>query len=157
VDYGDRRVGLALSDVKRVMALPHGMLEVASREEAVHGVAQAARETGAALIVVGYPLLLSGERGELSRRVDRFVAALREEVDVPVVTWDERLSTVEATRVLRLEREGRRGGRGARRPPRGAADAMAASLLLASWLERTRGRGEDAARPEPDGHEDGID
>ena len=102
--------------ITRAVAHPHGVLVVESRAEAVRLVARAAHEEGAVLIVVGYPLLLSGARGELTRRVDRFIDALRKETGVPIVTWDERLSTAEATRVLRMDREGRRGGRGARRP-----------------------------------------
>ena len=132
VDFGGRRVGLAVSDSLGLTAQPLATLEVSSLADAVAQVAETAREAGVALIVVGYPLLLSGKRGELARRVDRFAAALEETSGLPVKRWDERLTTVEANRLLRHKSEGRRK----RRVKPGEADRLAACLLLGSFLER---------------------
>jgi putative Holliday junction resolvase len=90
------------------------------------------REHGVATIVVGHPLLLSGKSGASAEDASRFVERLAPQVTIPVVLWDERLTTVQAERALR---EG--GVRGPRR--REVVDAAAAALMLQSWLDRPRG------------------
>ena len=136
VDFGERRVGLALSDPLGITAQPLVTLQIASLTQAVEEVARVAREEEAVLVVVGYPLLLSGEAGALARRVERFAVALEAALGIPVLKWDERLSSVQASRVVREE--------GKRRAPRGREDRVAASLILAAYLDRERARQEQA-------------
>jgi putative Holliday junction resolvase len=144
VDWGERRLGLAVSDPTRTIAQPAGAITVSGAKAALQGVSTAARQWEASVLLVGLPLLMDGTMGEAARKAQAFARALERESGLPVVTLDERLTTVQAER---LQREGRRprsaeAGRKARR--RGDADVSAAVVLLQSYLDRQ-------GRPEPPG------
>ncbi len=135
VDWGERRIGLAVSDPTGVIASALPTLTVRGRSAAVGGVAAVARETEAERIVVGLPLRMSGERGEAALAAERFAAALRRRTEIPIYTYDERLTSVLSQR--RLHEQGVRTGRA-----KGMVDAGAAVALLESYLQRlgaTRG------------------
>ena len=149
VDWGERRVGLAVSDPHGVIATGLSTLEVRGLADAVAQVAAALEETGAEAIVVGLPLLLNGERGTAARSAEAFAAALRARVGVPVDTYDERLTSTISQR--RLRELGVRTGRA-----RGRVDQGAAVALLESYLLRLRSRsaaGPGAAGPGAAGSE----
>jgi putative Holliday junction resolvase len=129
VDWGERRIGLALSDPGGVIASPLPTVSVSSREEALARVAAAAAEHGAERIVVGLPLLMSGERGEAALAVEAFAGALRERTGRLVDTYDERLTSALSER--RLHERGLRTGR-----RKAQVDAGAAVVLLESYLRR---------------------
>ena len=135
VDWGERRIGLAVSDPTGVIASALPTLTVRGRGDAVGGVAAVARETGAERIVVGLPLRMSGERGEAALAAERFAEALRRRTGIPIYTYDERLTSVLSQR--RLREQGVRTGHA-----KGMVDAGAAVALLESYLQRlaaTRG------------------
>ena len=138
VDWGERRIGLALSDPLGVIASPLPTLTVAGRVEAVARVAAIARESEAVCIVVGLPLHMSGERGEAAIAAEAFAAALEKAAGLPVETYDERLTTAMSRR--RLQEHGVRTGHA-----REKVDAGAAVALLESYLQRL------AARRDPPG------
>ncbi len=94
-------------------------------------IAELVREHEATAVVVGHPLVLSGEAGERAHHAERFAQALRSILSVPVTLHDERLSTVEAERALREA-----GVRGSRR--RRSVDRSSATVILQSWLDATR-------------------
>jgi putative Holliday junction resolvase len=130
LDLGERRIGVALSDSAGVLATPYELLTRAGDTTRDHErVAELVRETEAELVVVGLPLSLDGSRGPAAHRVETEVADLRERLaGVPVETWDERLSTVEAERRLRA------AGIGGRQR-RHLVDQVAATVILQSWLD----------------------
>lgn len=134
VDWGERRIGLAVSDPGGIIATGLATLEVRSLEHALTGVAGAALETGAERIVVGLPLLMSGERGEAARTAEAFATALRRRVGVSVDTYDERLTSTISQR--RLREVGVRTGHARGRVDQGAAVALLESYLL--WLQSQR-------------------
>jgi putative Holliday junction resolvase len=134
VDWGERRVGLALSDPTGLLATGLPTLQVRGRADAVAQVAKVAREREAERLVVGLPLLLSGERGEAAGKAEVFAAELREALGLPVETLDERLTSALSAR--RLEETGTRGAKARARLDQGAAIA-----LLETWLDRWRLRG----------------
>lgn len=128
VDFGLRRIGLALSDETERLATPLRALAVSSIDEAPGAVTAAAREAGAGAVVVGAPLGLEGEEGRIEmRRVRRFARALRALSGLPVHLVDESLSTREAG-----ERTGARGRAAATEP----VHAAAAAVILQRWLDR---------------------
>jgi len=128
VDFGLRRIGLALSDESGALATPLRSFAIASVREAPAAVAEAARQTGVGAVVVGAPLGLEGEEGRPEvRRVRRFATALRRESGLPVHLVDESLSTREAE-----EKMGARG-LGTRDE---ALHAAAAAVILQRWLDR---------------------
>jgi putative pre-16S rRNA nuclease len=134
LDLGDARIGVAISDPDRRLAVPVGTVHVGQPPGELLAVAALVRERGATLIVLGLPLSLSGERGERAAHADSFAEALRNVVDVPVELHDERLSTVEAERALAAA-----GAHGRER--RRVVDASAAAVILQAWLDGRQSNG----------------
>lgn len=138
LDLGERRIGVAVSDPTGTLARPLTALERRGPDADLAAVLELARREGAQAIVVGLPFTLRGEEGPQAHRVQAFVAALRAHSPLPVETWDERLTTVEAER--RLREAGRKPSR-----ERERVDAASAALLLQAWLDARRLRREEAA------------
>jgi putative Holliday junction resolvase len=122
VDQGEKRIGLAISDETGTVATPVGY--VGSVAELV----KLAAEREAGKIVVGVPRRLDGSVSEQTDRALSFIATLQQATSLPVVKWDERLTTVQAERAL-LEGNVRRSDRKAKR------DQIAATILLQSYLD----------------------
>jgi putative Holliday junction resolvase len=139
VDWGARRIGLAVSDPLGVIASPLPTLEIRGEAQAVARVADTIRELEADAVVVGLPLTLSGERGESAAAAERFAARLGEACGVPVSLYDERLTSALAERRLR-ETGTRTRGRKVR------VDQGAAVALLEGWLARLRREAEEGER-----------
>ena len=134
VDWGARRVGIAVSDPTGLLATGLPTLTVRGREDAVAGVAAVAREYEVERIVVGLPLQLSGERGEAAEQAEAFAAELGRACALPIEMLDERLTSALSAR--RLHESGFRGARA-----RAKVDQGAAVALLETWLDRARLRG----------------
>lgn len=130
LDLGEARIGVAISDPDRAVALPAGTIRAAGGVEDLKAVARMVADTGAVEVVVGHPLSLSGDRGPAAHKAEEFADGLRLILKVPVHLQDERLSTAEAERGLRAAGADRR-----RR--RGAVDQAAASLILEAYLSKT--------------------
>ncbi len=128
VDWGERRIGLAVSDPQGVIAVGLDTLEVSGVEMAAATVAAAAVEHEAERIVVGLPLLMSGERGEAALAAEAFAAMLARRSGLPVETYDERLTTALSQR--RLREQGVRTGHARKRVAQGAAIALLESYLM---------------------------
>ena len=101
VDWGERRIGLAVSDPQGVIATGLDTLEVTGTEQAVSRVVQVAREQEVERIVVGLPLLMSGVHGEAAEAATQFASLLERRSGLPVETYDERLTTALSQRRLR--------------------------------------------------------
>jgi putative Holliday junction resolvase len=127
LDVGEKRIGVALAD--GLLAIPLTVIDRAGEGADLEIVLALAEEHGVKRIVVGLPRSLDGSIGRQAERVLSFSSALSESTDVPVDTWDERLSTVSAERLLL--------GAGVKRDKRRARrDAMAAAIILQSYLDR---------------------
>lgn len=137
VDWGERRVGLAVSDPQGIIATGLETLQVHSPEQAATLVANVARLQEAERIVVGLPLLMSGERGEAAQAAQRLADLLAARTGLPVETYDERLTSAMSER--RLRELGVRTGQARERVDQGAAMA-----LLESYLLRLQARMQDA-------------
>jgi len=134
LDIGTRRIGVALSDSGGTVATPYEVVTRSGDRSADHRrIAALVEEAGAEVVVVGLPLSLDGSVGPAAQAILAEVDELRAALPVSVVTWDERLSTVEAERSLRAMRV-RKGRR------RQVVDRVAATVILQSWL--------DAGQPE---------
>ncbi|HXJ67769.1 MAG TPA: Holliday junction resolvase RuvX [Verrucomicrobiae bacterium] len=131
VDWGERRIGLAVSDDLGILATGLPTLEIRGEAEAVARVADTIRTVEADSVVVGLPLTLKGERGEAARAVERFAEALRRETPVVVSLYDERLTSALAARRMRERGEKSRGRKG-------RVDQGAAVALLEGWLAKLR-------------------
>jgi putative Holliday junction resolvase len=128
LDLGDARIGVAISDEDRRLAVPVGTVHVGQPPGELIAIAELVRERGVTRLVVGLPLTLRGERGTRAGHADAFAQTIADVVEVPVELQDERLSTVEAERAL-----GAAGTRGPER--RRVVDATAATVILQAWLD----------------------
>lgn len=134
VDLGTRRIGLAVSDPSNTIAGPHAVLERTGDPEADRAaIVAAARELGASQIVVGLPRSLSGADGPAARAARAEAAALAAVAgpDVAVDLHDERFST-------RTAQQARRASGARRKARRQPVDAVAAAVILQSYLESRR-------------------
>ena len=131
LDIGERRIGVALSDSLRIIAGALTVVERVTDDAALKQIIGLARENEVERIVVGMPCSLDGSLGKQAQAVQSFVDLLKERTDIPVVTWDERLSTVAAERTL-LETGMKRDKREKRR------DSLAAAIILQGYLDRER-------------------
>jgi putative Holliday junction resolvase len=133
LDVGHKRIGVALSDPGQVLASSLQVIERKGQQRDLAVVVQLVREHGVGKIIVGYPRSLNGTVGQQARVVERYAAVLEEKLrdsslDVPVVLWDERFSTVTADRLM--VEAGRKG-----RERRERIDAVAAAVILQDYLD----------------------
>lgn len=131
VDLGKRRIGVALSDAAGVLATPLTVIASRGAESDIKQIVELASEHHAERIVVGMPLAMDGTVGPEAKRVQGFIELLSRSSTVPVESWDERLSTVAAEREMLAA-----GASPSQR--KHWRDAVAASLVLQSYLDRMR-------------------
>jgi putative Holliday junction resolvase len=138
LDVGEQRTGVALSDPLGVLASPLTVLTGPTREAQLEAIEQLTRTHQVEKVIVGYPRSLSGAIGPQAQRVDQYVEQLRAHLQVPVVLWDERLSTAQAERLIHET------GRSVQRE---RIDAAAAAVILQSYLDAQALTGDSQARP----------
>lgn len=142
IDFGARRIGLAVSDGLGITAQGLATLERTQFDRDLRHIAALAEEYAVDHVIVGNPLSASGRDNAMSLRVATFAEKLRRYVHCPVELWDERLTSAEANRVLResgISIEKRRR----------AADRVAVTLLLQQYLDRRAlEREEESSRAE---------
>ncbi len=130
LDYGSARCGVAVSDPTGVLATPLDPVLKPDGRPGMGRILACVRELEIERVIVGLPLSLSGRDSEQTRAARRFAASLEKRLEgVPVELYDERFTTVLATRD---------GGIGSR-APRASEDSRAAAHLLSTWLDRRAG------------------
>jgi RNAse H-fold protein YqgF len=135
VDHGEKHIGLALSDPTATIASPLKVIQHVSRLMDAAQVANLASENGAGLIVIGQSYDEEGKPNLAGRRAAKFAEALKEQTQIPVILWDESLSTQDA-RATRIEMGVSRKKRG------GHMDELAAVMILRSYLDTNKPMGE---------------
>jgi putative holliday junction resolvase len=131
IDYGTKRVGLALSDETGTIAQPLGFLPAEPVAKLFDLLKATVSARSVQEILVGMPRNMNGTYGPAADKTREFVAALKQVLTLPVNTWDERLTTVQANRFL-VETGMRRQQRKER------VDQTAAAILLQSYLDRAQ-------------------
>ncbi len=101
IDYGQKRIGLALSSVDEEVVTPYKTLKNSSRQKAITEVINIVKQEKVEAIVVGLPIGLQGEETLTTRQVRNFVADLRKKVSIPIYLMDESYSSYEAESKLR--------------------------------------------------------
>jgi putative Holliday junction resolvase len=128
IDYGRKRIGLAASDVGGKIAAPLAVIDATDRLRAIREIARIAAQHQAAEAVVGMPRSLDGTLGPMAKETEAFVAELKAALKIPVVTFDERLSTAQAERAM-IDADMSRAKRKER------VDKVAAQITLQSYLD----------------------
>jgi putative Holliday junction resolvase len=128
LDVGEKRIGVAISDLSQTLARSLEVIQGGSRQEGFTAVGRLIEEYEVEKVVVGYPRSLDGMAGAQAERVERYAADLAKAVTVPVLLWDERFSTVSAERLMREA-----GLRGEKKQER--VDAVAAAVILQDYLD----------------------
>jgi putative Holliday junction resolvase len=136
IDFGLKRIGMALSDEQKIIASPWTIVIADRRAEqtaalVMQQIEKIQKERGCTIvsIVVGMPLLMNGKVGLLGDEVKHFIDLLQKCTPIPIISWDERLSSVQADRSLR-EMQMTRKQRAKR------VDEVAAVIILQSYLDR---------------------
>jgi putative holliday junction resolvase len=132
IDHGTKRIGVAISDETATIAQPLEFLAAQPTGNLLSRIGEIVTERNVREVVVGLPRNMNGTFGPAAEKAREFVAALQQALTVPVRTWDERLTSVQANRLL-IESGMRREKR------REKVDQTAAAILLQSYLDRTCG------------------
>lgn len=128
LDLGEKRIGVAVSDVTRTIAQPLTVIKRTSRKADFESIAQLVKEQQANMLLVGLPLLLDGSVGDKAAWVKDYSAELQASLGLPLEYWDESFTTVQAEASLKA-----RGKKW--RKTRDQVDAVAASFILQSYLD----------------------
>ncbi len=131
LDVGERRIGIALSDPEKVLAIPFTVIERKGEQADFEAILKIAKEQEVEQIIIGIPRSLNGHLGWQAEKIAAFSAKLSQKTKIPIDTWDERLSTIAAEKALieaGLKRDERKRHR----------DALAAALILQSYLDYLR-------------------
>jgi len=127
IDHGSKRIGFALSDELGWTAQPLETFYRRNPEADIRHIQELVREHEVGRVLVGLPLRLDGESGPAAKLVEEFIQLLEPALSVPVVTWDERMTTCAAEDLLIAADVGRR-------KRKGIVDRIAAAILLQSYL-----------------------
>lgn len=141
LDYGSRRIGVAICDELMMTAQGVATLVRRNREADLTAIGEVIARHGVEKIVVGYPLRLDGSEGIQCEKINGFIRRLEARFLLPVIRWDETLSTKEAEELLR-----ERGVRAEKR--RAVVDRVAASLILQGYLDSLSRGGKSGLTPE---------
>ena len=129
IDLGEKRIGVAISDSGGSLATPYEVVtRTGSRDEDHRRIKAIVEEVEAEILVVGLPLSLDGTEGKAAQGARQEAEAIGQIVSVPIELHDERLTTVEAERILKEQ-----GLDAAER--RNVVDKVAAAILLQAWME----------------------
>lgn len=129
IDPGSKTIGVALSDVRLMLASPYGSIRRGKLKDNAAEIAAIARKEGAGGMVVGLPLSMDGSVGPAAQAVRDWALALSEATGLPVALWDERLSSAAVNRFLVEQADVSRKKRA------GAVDRMAAAWILQAALD----------------------
>ncbi len=131
VDYGDRRTGIAVSDLLGVIAGDAWTIDQWNSQALAEEIGKEAKSRQVSLIVLGNPVNMDGSKGPRAEKSMEFGKLLGEVTGIEVVMWDERLTTVDAHRILTAnDRHGKKR--------KNKVDAVAATLILEGYLQSIR-------------------
>lgn len=129
IDYGSRRIGIALSDPLQIIA--QSLETIENNKMFFERLKEIIQKEQVELIVVGMPFNLKGEKAQKAQEVEKFIAHLKKEVEIEVFTWDERFtSSLAQTSLVQMGTKKKQ-----RREEKGRIDAMAAAIMLQGFLD----------------------
>lgn len=128
LDYGDKTIGVAISDKLELTAQSKGVIRRKGHSEDLEKLKKYVKDYQVEEIVVGLPANMDGTHGKRVEKTKHFVNFLKKNLDLPILLWDERLSTMEAERLL-IKADLSRNRR------KGVIDQVAASIILQGYLD----------------------
>ncbi len=131
IDFGDARVGLAISDQSQTLASGYGYIKFKGYNDLVEKLLEICEKEGVGEIAVGQPLNMDGSRGPAAAKVEKLVELLKSKINYPVNLVDERLTTVEAGKQIHASGKKIRKGR---------IDEVAATIILQAFLDGKKQR-----------------
>ena len=138
IDYGRKRMGLALSDELQMTAQPLLTLVRTNRRHDLRRLREICRKHGVARILMGHPLHITGAAGEMAAEAAQFAARLQKELGIEVKLADERLTSWEAEQILAQQKS-------PSRRKKSSIDDVAAAVLLREYLDRDRAHAQQVA------------
>ena len=131
IDYGDKNIGLAVSDALRLTAQGLGLYRRQGKKQDLAYFQNLVKEHAISQIVVGMPLRMDGTEGSRGEKTKQFAQWLKGALGLPVLFWDERLTTREALRILQEQKA-------SPKKRKAQKDQIAATIILAAYLESVR-------------------
>ncbi len=131
IDYGDKRIGLAVSDRLQITAQGLGCYQVTNKKEDKKYFTQLAADYQIEKIVLGLPLRMDGTSGSRVDKTKAFAKWLEGFLDIPIIFWDERLTTKQATRILIQQNVKRKAKKNLK-------DQVSAVIILSGYMESLR-------------------
>lgn len=131
IDYGDRRIGLAISDEMGLIAHKLPLIEISNMDEAIQNIVVCIEEKNISEVVIGLPKNMNDTIGPRAEIVLDFVEQLKNIINIPIVTWDERLTTMQAEEILSITTL-------SRKKKKGHLNTVSAQIILQSYLDAKR-------------------
>lgn len=131
IDFGLKRIGLAVSDQDRLFAFPHLVIQNNGLEKVLLEIVKIVDEKSIDLIVIGMPFNMDGSKGKMAKEVEEFIRGLKFKINIPVETVDERLSSFIAEENLKERGISQKGSKE-------LIDKEAARLLLVDFLTKSK-------------------
>ena len=128
LDVGEKRIGMAMSDPLGITAQRAGTIDRKAIDETLTRLRDIAVRDGVGMVIVGLPLSMDGSKGKSATSVEGFADKLKCALTIPVILWDERLTTAEGDRLMRSAGM-------SRKERAGRIDEVAAQLILQSYLD----------------------
>ncbi len=128
IDYGDKNIGLAISDEMGITAQPLKSYKVKNKNEDIQFFKNLALKYRINKIIIGLPLRMDGSEGSRVKKTKRFAARLKQSLDIPIIYWDERLTTKQAAHIMREKGL-------SHQKKKEQIDQISAVLILASYLD----------------------
>lgn len=125
LDFGEKRIGLAISDETGKFARPYGKIVVTNERQGIREIKKTCQKENVGQIIIGLPLTLRGEEGKKVKEVKKFAQNLQKEVALPIIFQDERFTSKEAERILR-ERKNK---------SKDKIDTLSAMLILNQYMQ----------------------
>ena len=140
MDYGRARIGLAIAESLNGIPQPFGTLHRVNRNEDMRRLRELARDNSVGLVLVGLPLRLDGEQGDMADETQRFARRLRKQIGIAVKMVDERLTSWEAERILEEQygRKSKQSGAASKKKDSDkiTVDSVAATIILREYFQR---------------------
>ena len=129
IDYGDRRVGVAISDELQLTAQPLTLINRQNDTDLISEIEKITVAHDVEKIIVGLPVSLDGTYSSQTKKTQKFISRMRKSSDLPIEKWEERLSTLEAGKILTGVSKNKK---------KESIDIISAQLILQGYLDKNR-------------------